>query len=221
MAEGSGDAMGSYDSEHRVKSVARIALHGTVDAHAVVGYGAGLYGIAESALARAGVTASTADATIAAAVEDVAATQEQRLLDNLANSRTARRGGGFSDYAIREAVADTSSALRRVRSVAQRGFDYAVENPRVEGLNRMQLGKDAEVQATRWLRRWAERNGIDGIEFQVRGANSIPDIRIPRAQQIFDFKLTPKAVKRAQGLNFLNDFPGYAYDYIFGPGSWR
>ena len=28
-------------------------------------------------------------------------------------------------------------------------------------MNRMQLGKDAEVQATRWTRKWAERNGID------------------------------------------------------------
>lgn len=36
---------------------------------------------------------------------------------------------------------------------------FAVHNPRVAGLNRMQLGKDAEVQATRWMRRWAERNG--------------------------------------------------------------
>lgn len=32
---------------------------------------------------------------------------------------------------------------------------YAVENPRKSGLNRMQLGKDAEVQTTRWTRKYA------------------------------------------------------------------
>lgn len=68
----------------------------------------------------------------------------------------------------------------RVRSVAQTGFDYAVRNPRVAGQNRMQLGKDAEIRATRWLRKWAERNkvglGQGGLRFQVRGSNSVPDV---------------------------------------------
>jgi hypothetical protein len=81
----------------------------------------------------------------------------------------------------------------------------------------MGLGKDAEVQATRWLRKWAERNGIEGIEFQVRGANSIPDVVVRPGQQIFDFKLTPKAVRASQTRNFGSDFPGYIIEYIFGP----
>lgn len=49
---------------------------------------------------------------------------------------------------------------QRIEGVAERGFEYAVDNPRKAGLSRMQLGKDAEVQATRWLRRWAERNDV-------------------------------------------------------------
>jgi len=44
----------------------------------------------------------------------------------------------------------------------------------------MQLGKDAEIQATRWMRRWAEHNNIalgeGGLQFQVRGAHSVPDV---------------------------------------------
>jgi hypothetical protein len=89
----------------------------------------------------------------------------------------------------------------------------------------MQLGKDAEIQATRWLRRWAERTGVDlgegGLRFQVRGANSVPDVVFDPAQQILDFKLTPKAVRPVQTQNFLNDFPGYSVEYVFGPGPWR
>jgi len=108
----------------------------------------------------------------------------------------------------------------RIQQVAKKGFEYAVENPRVSELNRMQLGKDAEIQATRWMRRWAERNGVElgagGLEFQVRGANSIPDVVYEPAKQIFDFKLTPKAVKPSQHSNFQADFPGYNIKYIFG-----
>jgi len=85
----------------------------------------------------------------------------------------------------------------------------------------MQLGKDAEVQATRWLRRWAERNDVNlgpgGLQFQVWGANSVPDVVFDPARQIFDFKLTPRAVRPAQTQNFDTDFPGYNIEYIFGP----
>jgi len=113
----------------------------------------------------------------------------------------------------------------RIRDVAQKNFDYAVENPRKDGLNRMQLGKDAEVQATRWTRKWAERNGIDlsenGLHFQVRGEHSIPDVIYEPTHSIMDFKLTPKAVRKVQSNNFKNDFPGCSIDYIFGPGPWR
>lgn len=42
-----------------------------------------------------------------------------------------------------------NSTVDRIRNVAQQSFDYAVNNPRKQGLNRMQLGKDAEIQATR------------------------------------------------------------------------
>jgi hypothetical protein len=122
-------------------------------------------------------------------------------------------------------AAESPATIDRVRSVAQKGFDYAVENPRVQGLNRMQLGKDAEVQATRWMRRWAERNDIPlgegGLQFQVRGASSVPDVVFDPAKQILDFKLTPKAVRPVQSANFGTDFPGYGIDYIFGPGPWR
>jgi RHS repeat-associated protein len=118
-------------------------------------------------------------------------------------------------------ASEERATVDRIRNVAGQGFDYAVENPRVQGLNRMQLGKDAEVQATRWLRRWAERNDVDlgpgGLQFQVRGANSAPDVVFGPARQIFDFKLTPKAVRPAQTQNFRTDFPGYNIDYILGP----
>ncbi|MBQ3583828.1 MAG: hypothetical protein IJA27_03860 [Lachnospiraceae bacterium] len=77
-------------------------------------------------------------------------------------------------------IGSGSSTTDRIRNVAQQSFDYAVNNPRKQGLNRMQLGKDAEIQATRWTRKWAERNGIDlsesGLHFQVRGEHSIPDV---------------------------------------------
>ncbi|SHJ81683.1 hypothetical protein SAMN02745248_01017 [Hathewaya proteolytica DSM 3090] len=89
----------------------------------------------------------------------------------------------------------------------------------------MQLGKDAEVQATRWTRKWAERNGIDlseeGLRFQVRGEHSIPDVVYEPTKDILDFKLTPKAIRKKQSNNFKSDFPGYSIDYIFGPGPWR
>ena len=113
----------------------------------------------------------------------------------------------------------------RIRNVAQQSFDYAVNNPRKQGLNRMQLGKDVEIQATRWIRKWAERNGIDlserGLHFQVRGEHSIPDVVYEPTKNIMDFKLTPKAVRKKQSDNFKRDFPGYSIEYIFGPGPWR
>jgi RHS repeat-associated protein len=122
---------------------------------------------------------------------------------------------------VERIAAETSATVDRIRNVAQQGYDYAVQNPRVQGLNRMQLGKDAEVQATRWLRRWAERNNVDlgpgGLQFQVRGANSVPDVVFDPARQIFDFKLTPRAVRPTQTRNFQTDFPGYNIEYIFGP----
>ena len=119
----------------------------------------------------------------------------------------------------------SSSTTDRIRNVAQQSFDYAVNNPRKQGLNRMQLGKDAEIQATRWTRKWAERNGIDlsesGLHFQVRGEHSIPDVVYEPTKNIMDFKLTPKAVRKKQSDNFKSDFPGYSIEYIFGPGPWR
>jgi RHS repeat-associated protein len=118
-------------------------------------------------------------------------------------------------------AAESAPTVSRIRNVAQQGYDYAVLNPRMQGLNRMQLGKDAEVQATRWLRRWAERNDVNlgpgGLQFQVRGANSVPDVVFDPARQIFDFKLTPRAVRPTQTGNFQTDFPGYNIEYIFGP----
>jgi len=127
---------------------------------------------------------------------------------------------GFKGAFTINAAETTTPTVDRIRQVAQQGFDYAVNNPRVAGLNRMQLGKDAEVQATRWLRRWAESNDVDlgsgGLQFQVRGASSVPDVVYDPASQIFDFKLTPKAVRPAQTLNFQNDFPGYNIEYIYG-----
>ena len=118
-----------------------------------------------------------------------------------------------------------TSTIDRIRNVAQQSFDYAVNNPRRQGLNRMQLGKDAEIQATRWMRKWAKRNGIDlsekGLRFQVRGGHSIPDIVYEPTQNIMDFKLTPKAVRKKQSDNFKSDFIGYSIEYIFGPGPWR
>lgn len=119
----------------------------------------------------------------------------------------------------------TPSTTDRIRNVAQQSFDYAVNNPRKQGLNRMQLGKDAEIQATRWTRKWAERNGLDlsesGLHFQVRGEHSIPDVVYEPTKNIMDFKLTPKAVRKKQSDNFKSDFPGYSIEYIFGPGPWR
>lgn len=123
------------------------------------------------------------------------------------------------------AESGTPSTTDRIRNVAQQSFDYAVNNPRKQGLNRMQLGKDAEIQATRWTRKWAERNGIDlsesGLHFQVRGEHSIPDVVYEPTKNIMDFKLTPKAVRKKQSDNFKSDFPGYSIEYIFGPGPWR
>lgn len=144
------------------------------------------------------------------------------LLLTLLFSLSSSAIGKCSDFGQSTLAAKTATPIvDRVRQVAQQGYEYAVQNPRVPGLNRMQLGKDAEVQATRWMRRWAERNGVDlgpgGLQFQVRGAHSVPDVVFDPARQIFDFKLTPKAVKPAQHSNFQTDFPCYGIEYIFGP----
>ena len=130
-----------------------------------------------------------------------------------------------SNGAGSDSKSGTPSTTDRIRNVAQQSFDYAVNNPRKQGLNRRQLGKDAEIQATRWTRKWAERNGIDlsesGLHFQVRGEHSIPDVVYEPTKNIMDFKLTPKAVRKKQSDNFKSDFPGYSIEYIFGPGPWR
>jgi len=133
----------------------------------------------------------------------------------------ASHGAENSELLGFDAAKTTPPTVDRIRQVAQQGYDYAVQNPRVPGLDRMGLGKDAEIQATRWTRRLAERNGVDfgpgGLQFQVRGSNSVPDVVYNPATQIFDFKLTPKAFKPAQHRNFQSDFPGYGIDYIYGP----
>jgi hypothetical protein len=104
-----------------------------------------------------------------------------------------------SSYKYNAARVTPTPTVERIRQVAQQGYGDAVQNPRVSGLNRVGLGKDAEIPATRWTCRWAERNGVDlgpgGLHFQVRGANSVPDMVYNPATQIFDFKLTPKAFK--------------------------
>ena len=139
--------------------------------------------------------------------------------------KDADKGKEAKEADSKAAESGTPSTTDRIRNVAQQSFDYAVNNPRKQGLNRMQLGKDAEIQATRWTRKWAERNGIDlsesGLHFQVRGEHSIPDVVYEPTKNIMDFKLTPKAVRKKQSDNFKSDFPGYSIEYIFGPGPWR
>ena len=144
-------------------------------------------------------------------------------LDSKSGYKDSGVGNGKDPW--RSYEGGTPSTTDRIRNVAQQSFDYAVNNPRKQGLNRMQLGKDAEIQATRWTRKWAERNGIDlsesGLHFQVRGEHSIPDVVYEPTKNIMDFKLTPKAVRKKQSDNFKSDFPGYSIEYIFGPGPWR
>ena len=139
--------------------------------------------------------------------------------------KDADKGKEAKEADSKAAESGTPSTTDRIRNVAQQSFDYAVNNPRKQGLNRMQLGKDAEIQATRWTRKWAERNGLDlsesGLHFQVRGEHSIPDVVYEPTKNIMDFKLTPKAVRKKQSDNFKSDFPGYSIEYIFGPGPWR
>ena len=141
---------------------------------------------------------------------------------------------GFSDDAARVGTAVAPSLRRsfrlstiskRIEDVAQRGYNYAVDHPREFGLSRLRLGKDAEVQATRWLRQWARRNdvpmGPEGLEFQLRGAHSVPDVVFHPSRDIFDFKLTIDAIRPEQTQNFISDFPGYRLRYIYGPDQWR
>ena len=58
--------------------------------------------------------------------------------------------GEYNDFGRSSLAAKaTPPTVDRIRQVAQQGYEYAVQNPRVHGLNRMGLGKDAEIQATR------------------------------------------------------------------------
>ena len=41
------------------------------------------------------------------------------------------------------------------------------------------------------------------------------------SKTLFDFKLTPKAIRPKQKQGFLTDFPDYEIQYIFGPGERR
>ena len=185
---------------------------------------------------------TSAEAGLAGAGKNAVSSQQglgKKLLDGIDNLKSTGKAllkdeGGFLDLdalagkkSVSGAVgkSGTPSTTDRIRNVAQQSFDYAVNNPRKQGLNRMQLGKDAEIQATRWTRKWAERNGIDlsesGLHFQVRGEHSIPDVVYEPTKNIMDFKLTPKAVRKKQSDNFKSDFPGYSIEYIFGPGPWR
>jgi RHS repeat-associated protein len=62
IGEGTGTAIGAYDSRHKLKSVGKVALHGTLDSVAVVAYGTGLYGLAQTGLARVGLTLAAEEA---------------------------------------------------------------------------------------------------------------------------------------------------------------
>ena len=228
-------------------SAAEGAIIGGVGA-ATGGAGAAAEGAGAIAAKKAGAKAAqkalgtSAEAGLAGAGKNAVSSQQglgKKLLDGIDNLKSTGKAllkdeGGFLD---RDALAGkksvsgavgksgTPSTTDRIRNVAQQSFDYAVNNPRKQGLNRMQLGKDAEIQATRWTRKWAERNGIDlsesGLHFQVRGEHSIPDVVYEPTKNIMDFKLTPKAVRKKQSDNFKSDFPGYSIEYIFGPGPWR
>ncbi|WP_028235186.1 hypothetical protein [Pseudobutyrivibrio sp. MD2005] len=150
---------------------------------------------------------------------------EARAIKEIAEVEKVAESGNIIDNSDRISKGESESDIDRIQNVAQQSYDYAVDNPRQSGLNRMQLGKDAEVQATRWTRKWAERNGIDlseeGLHFQVRGNHSIPDVVYEPTHSIMDFKLTPKAIRKVQSDNFKLDFPDYSIEYIFGPGPWR
>jgi len=60
-----------------------------------------------------------------------------------------------------------------------------------------------------------------GLEFQLRGAHSVPDVVFHPSRDIFDFKLTIDAIRPEQAQNFISDFPGYRLRYIYGPDQWR
>jgi hypothetical protein len=166
--------------------------------------------------------ASSTSASLLRFSQSFAANSVQKVATRSPKSASTRNQPDCTPPAAAEnSVVPTTPMVDRIRKVAQQGYDYAVPHPRRQGLNRMELGKDAEVQATRWTRRWAERSGVslesDGLRFQVRGANSIPDIVFSPARKIFDFKLTPAAVRSSQTRNFRVDFPGHDIEYIFGP----
>jgi len=155
---------------------------------------------------------------------------EEKVMRNVlffGSEALAIGGGALALRAPVSAAGATRTATigETVEGVAQRAFDYAVDNPRVSGLSRIQLGKDAEIQATRWLRSWAKHNdvplGPGGLRFQVRGPHSVPDVVFDPTKQIFDFKLSPASVRSVQTQNITNDFPGYDLRYIYGPDLWR
>ena len=113
----------------------------------------------------------------------------------------------------------------RIENVAQDAYNYAVDNPNVSGLSRVRLGRYAEIQATRTLRRWALRNGVQlgdsGLRFQASAGASIPDVVYEPAKRIFDFKLSPAAIRPSQTASIMADFPNYDLRYILGPDTWR
>lgn len=230
-----GDAAGTALKKAGSKVVRKIAGAAAEGAGAIAAKKAGAKA-AQKALG------TSAEAGLAGAGKNAVSSQQglgKKLLDGIDNLKSTGKAllkdeGGFLDLdalagkkSVSGAVgkSGTPSTTDRIRNVAQQSFDYAVNNPRKQGLNRMQLGKDAEIQATRWTRKWAERNGIDlsesGLHFQVRGEHSISDVVYEPTKNIMDFKLTPKAVRKKQSDNFKSDFPGYSIEYIFGPGPWR
>ena len=124
-----------------------------------------------------------------------------------------------------EFTPNAATTAARIEGVAQDAYNYAVSNPSAEGLSRVRLGREAEIQATRTLRRWAQRNGIQlgdgGLRFQAAGDNSTPDIVYDPAMRVLDFKLSPAAIRPSQTASILSDFPGYDLKYVLGPDTWR
>jgi RHS repeat-associated protein len=140
---------------------------------------------------------------------------------NRARSASLRaKYGRISIDVINERIAARTVEARLVR-VAKSAFKYEVEQLSGQpGMGRARMGKIAEVRATRTLRRWAERQGIQlgegGLRFQVRGESSVPDVVYDPGRLIIDFKLTPKAIRWQQSVAFRHDFPGYNSTYVFG-----
>lgn len=105
--------------------------------------------------------------------------------------------------------------------MSQQAYDYAVDSVSNSGLKRTEVGLQAEQKATRWISQWLKREKITGVNFQVQGNTTRPDMVHFDSKTLFDFKLTPKAIRPKQKQGFLTDFPDYEVQYIFGPGEWR